>query len=54
VQEPDEQPAAKPPQHDPAAPHTAPFPTHIPRWVAWVLLVAFAVSGWVCVEVALR
>ena len=38
------------PRHDPAAPHTAPFPSHVPRWLAWILLVAFAASGVVCVR----
>ncbi len=34
---------------DPAAPHTAPLPSHVPRWLAWIVLVALAVSGAVCV-----
>ncbi|HEX5064830.1 MAG TPA: hypothetical protein VFY49_01830 [Myxococcota bacterium] len=38
--------------HDPAAPHTAPFPHHIPRWLAWLLLVAFAGSGLLCARMA--
>jgi hypothetical protein len=49
----DAQPAEDEPQHDPAAPHTAPFPSHIPRWLAWLLLLAFAASGLVCVRVVL-
>jgi hypothetical protein len=40
-------------RHDPAAPHTAPFPTHIPRWLAGLLLLAFAVSGALCARAAL-
>jgi hypothetical protein len=34
--------------HDPAAPHTGPLPTHVPRWLAWILLIAFAAAGAVC------
>jgi hypothetical protein len=41
------------PRHDPAAPHTAPFPHHIPRWLAWLLLLAFTVSGVVCARIAI-
>jgi hypothetical protein len=33
---------------DPAAPHTAPLPTHVPRWLAWIVLVALALSGALC------
>ena len=40
--------AGGPPRHDPAAPHTAPLPTHVPRWLAWLLLAAFAGSGALC------
>ena len=40
------------PSHDPAAPHTAPFPHHVPRWLAWLLLVAFAGSGFLCARMA--
>jgi hypothetical protein len=25
-----------------------PVPKHIPRWVAWLVLIAFAVSGILC------
>jgi hypothetical protein len=41
------------PRHDPAAPHTAPFPHHVPRWLAWLLLAAFAGSGALCARVAI-
>jgi hypothetical protein len=44
----DSAPAAPRPHHDPAAPHTAPFPTHVPRWLAWLVLLALAASGAVC------
>lgn len=42
----------KAPRHDPAAPHTAPFPHHVPRWLAWLLLAAFAGSGALCARMA--
>jgi hypothetical protein len=38
----------RPLRHDPAAPHTAPHPSHVPRWLAWTVLAALAVSGAVC------
>ena len=46
------QPRRAPARHDPAAPHTAPFPDHIPRWLAWLVLIALAASGVMCVRMA--
>jgi hypothetical protein len=48
-----EEESAVKPRHDPAAPHTGPFPHHIPRWLAWLLLAAFATSGALCARMAL-
>ena len=50
----DEKDAGESARHDPAAPHTAPFPTHIPRWLAWVVLAALAASGAVCARILVR
>jgi hypothetical protein len=50
VEEEDEERAGGDRRHDPAAPHTAPLPSRVPRWLAWLLLAAFAVSGGVCVR----
>jgi hypothetical protein len=38
------------PRHDPAAPHTAPLPSAMPRWLAWLVLVALAGSGVLCAK----
>jgi hypothetical protein len=50
MQEQDESESSQP-RHDPAAPHTAPFPAHVPRWVAWLVLIGLAASAVVCVRV---
>jgi hypothetical protein len=46
------EPAAgvRPLRRDGAAPHQAPAPARMPRWLAWVVLVALAASGVVCVR----
>jgi hypothetical protein len=40
----------RPLREDPAAPHTMPAPRHVPRWIAWLVLAALAVSGLVCMR----
>jgi hypothetical protein len=50
----DEKGAGEETRHDPAVPHTAPFPAHVPRWLAWLLLAAFAASGVLCARAVLH
>jgi hypothetical protein len=40
----------RPLREDPAAPHTMPAPRHVPRWIAWLVLAAFAVCSTLCVR----